>query len=93
MARRLERAGDARSAAILQIIYEQEIGHVAIGRRWFDHFCHARGWAPAQVFHDRVARYFKAELKPPFNHAARAAAGFPADYYEPVAASAAGGVG
>jgi uncharacterized ferritin-like protein (DUF455 family) len=28
-------------------------------------------------------------LKPPFNSAARAAAGFPAHYYQPLAASAA----
>jgi uncharacterized ferritin-like protein (DUF455 family) len=85
MAARLDRAGDARSAAILQIIYEQEIGHVAAGRRWFDFFCNAEGLRPQQVFHDRVRRYFKGELKPPFNRAARDAAGFPAHYYEPLA--------
>ena len=89
MAARLERAGDARSAEILQHIYQQEIGHVAIGRYWFDHLCRERGLVPEQVFGDRVARCFKGELKPPFNHEARAAAGFPARYYEPLAAGAA----
>ena len=83
MALRLERAGDARSAAILDVIYQQEIGHVAIGRHWFDRLCHAQGLAPEQVFRDRVGRCFKGGLKPPFNRAARAAAGLPADYYEP----------
>jgi uncharacterized ferritin-like protein (DUF455 family) len=85
MAARLERAGDPRSAAILLVIYEQEIGHVATGRRWFDQLCHARGLVPEQVFRDRVRRCFRGELKPPFNHAARAAAGLPASYYEPPA--------
>jgi uncharacterized ferritin-like protein (DUF455 family) len=87
MALRLERAGDARSAAILHVIYQQEIGHVAIGRRWFDQLCRAQGLAPEQVFHDRVGRCFKGALKPPFNHAAREAAGLPAGYYEPLADS------
>jgi uncharacterized ferritin-like protein (DUF455 family) len=90
MAARLERAGDGQSAGVLQLIYEQEIGHVAIGRHWFDFLCHAQGLNPAQAFHDRVRRCFNGELKPPFNRAARDAAGFPAHYYEPLAASATG---
>jgi uncharacterized ferritin-like protein (DUF455 family) len=85
MAARLERAGDVQSAAILHVIYEQEIGHVAIGRRWFDRLCRAQDFVPAEVFRDRVRRFFKGVLKPPFNHQARAAAGFPAHYYEPLA--------
>ena len=86
MAARLERAGDLCSAAILQHIYQQEIGHVAVGLRWFARLCRDRGLSPEQVFHERVRRCFKGDLKPPFNHAARAAAGFPAAYYEPLAA-------
>ncbi len=85
MAARLERVGDCDSAAILDRIYEDEIGHVAVGRRWFDHLCEARRLAPAEVFADRVRRCFKGDLKPPFNHTARAAAGLPAAYYEPLA--------
>jgi uncharacterized ferritin-like protein (DUF455 family) len=90
MAARLDRAGDPQSAAVLQLIYEQEIGHVAIGRRWFDFLCRAAGLNPAAVFHDRVDRFFRGELKPPFNRAAREAAGLPAYFYEPLAASAIG---
>jgi len=90
MATRLDRAGDRQSAAVLQLIYEQEIGHVAIGRRWFEFCCRRENLSPAPVFHDRVRRFFKGELKPPFNRAARDAAGFPPDYYEPLAGSATG---
>ena len=90
MAERLERAGDASSAALLGHIYRQEIGHVAVGVRWFERLCRERGLVPQEVFRDRVRRCFKGGLKPPFNHAARAAAGFPAAYYEALCAEAAG---
>lgn len=86
MAARLEHAGDAESAEILRHIYRDEIGHVAIGLRWFDRLCLARGLDPEVVFQERVRRLFKGKLKPPFNHQARAAAGFPRHYYEPLAA-------
>jgi len=81
MMRRLERTGDTDSAAILARIYADEIGHVAVGARWFAHLCRGRGLDPAATFRDRVRRYFTGALKPPFNDAARSRAGLPADYY------------
>ena len=83
MAGQLERVGDPQSAAVLRRIYHDEIGHVAAGIRWFDEICCARGLNAPEVFRERVRRYFRGELKPPFNYEARAAAGFPAHYYEP----------
>jgi uncharacterized ferritin-like protein (DUF455 family) len=83
---RLERAGDPESAAILTRIYRDEIGHVAVGIRWFEWLCRERGLDPKVVFHGRVRRYFAGALKPPFNRTAREAAGLPAGYYEPLAA-------
>jgi uncharacterized ferritin-like protein (DUF455 family) len=83
MMRRLERAGDTESAAILERIYTDEIGHVAVGTRWFARLCAARGLDPAATFRDRVARHFTGALKPPFNHAAREAAGIPSEFYDP----------
>jgi uncharacterized ferritin-like protein (DUF455 family) len=85
MATRLDRAGDAPSAAILRRIHRDEIGHVAVGVRWFERLCRERGLQPESMFHDRVRRFFRGRLKPPFNHQARAAAGFAADYYTPLA--------
>jgi uncharacterized ferritin-like protein (DUF455 family) len=84
MAATLERVGDPESAAVLRRIYRDEIDHVAAGVRWFDELCRARGLIPDETFRQVVPRYFKGELKPPFNHEARAAAGFPARYYEPL---------
>jgi uncharacterized ferritin-like protein (DUF455 family) len=85
MAARLERVDDPQSAAVLRRIYEDEIGHVAVGVRWFDRLCRARGLVPGEAFRERVGRCFKGGLKPPFNAEARTAAGFPAPYYEPLA--------
>jgi uncharacterized ferritin-like protein (DUF455 family) len=82
---RLERAGDNDSAAILTRIYNDEIGHVAVGARWFAYCCRAEALDPEATFHDRVRRYFSGLLKPPFNHDARDRAGFPARFYEPLA--------
>jgi uncharacterized ferritin-like protein (DUF455 family) len=84
MAAALERAGDPESAAVLRRIYRDEIHHVAAGVRWFDELCRARGLIPEETFRDLVRCYFKGHLKPPFNREARAAAGFPARYYEPL---------
>jgi uncharacterized ferritin-like protein (DUF455 family) len=85
MIRRLERAGDPDGAAILDRIYRDEIGHVAVGVRWFECLCRERGLDPEATFHDRVRRHFTGALKPPFNRAAREAAAFPANWYERLA--------
>jgi uncharacterized ferritin-like protein (DUF455 family) len=82
---RLHRAGDRESAAVLERIYRDEVGHVAAGVRWFDAVCRMRGLEPATTYRDLVGRYFTGMLKPPFNREARDQAGFPAAYYEPLA--------
>ncbi len=87
MIARLERFGDDASAAVLKIVYEDEIGHVATGRRWFDWLCAARGLAPAETYQALVRRHFKGALKPPFNRAARDAANLPHRFYEPLVAA------
>ncbi|MEQ9815703.1 MAG: ferritin-like domain-containing protein [Azospirillaceae bacterium] len=80
----LRRAGDDASAGILQVIHDDEIGHVAIGRRWFEHVCTARGLPPVETWQSLVRRYFKGDLKRPFNHESRGKAGFASAFYEPL---------
>jgi uncharacterized ferritin-like protein (DUF455 family) len=77
----LRRGGDDASADILGIIYRDEIGHVAIGKRWFDHVAQCRGLDPRTTWQDLVRTHFKGRLKPPFNAEARDAAGFSAAFY------------
>ncbi len=86
MAARLEAAGDPESAAILETIYRDEIGHVAAGKRWFDWLCERRGLDPAETWRALVRRHFKGRLKPPFNESARAQAGLRTADYAPLAA-------
>ena len=76
---KLAAAGDAHGAEILDRILADEIGHVAIGNRWYH-------WACAQVSrdprtaYDAIAREYAApRLKPPFNREARLQAGFTAE--------------
>jgi uncharacterized ferritin-like protein (DUF455 family) len=65
-----------RAVDILDVILRDEIGHVAIGNRWYAWLCARHGLEP--VSHYRVlARLHQApRLKPPFNDQARRAAGF-----------------
>jgi len=82
---RLERSGDSSSAGILRLILAEEIGHVAAGRRWFEHIARARGLDPEQAFRQLVRRHFRGAIRPPFNRAGRGAAGFEPCWYEPLA--------
>lgn len=79
---RLESVEDNVSADILRMIYREEIGHVATGKRWFSYICGKNGWAEDKTFHKLVDQYFKGQLKPPFNHPARTEAGMPRHFYE-----------
>lgn len=77
----LERLGDGATAEILAVILEDEVGHVAAGRRWFGHVCAERGLAPVATWHDLLRRHFRGVLKPPFNVELRQRAGFGPEYY------------
>jgi uncharacterized ferritin-like protein (DUF455 family) len=87
MIARLDRLGDGESAAVLRRIYDEEIGHVAIGMRWFAFLCARDDLAPEHTYQMLVRRYFKGALKPPFNDGARRAAGLSASFYAPLAAT------
>ena len=79
------KAGDAGAIAALEVIYAEEVGHVAYGSKWFNWLCGRDGEDPKEVFHALVRRYFHGALKPPFNEEKRAEAGLPPDFYWPLA--------
>ena len=82
---KMSEAGDDASAAILNIIMEEEVSHVATGKRWFDYVCGCDRSDPISHWQSLVRRYFNGSLKPPFNIDARTAARFSAAFYAPLA--------
>jgi uncharacterized ferritin-like protein (DUF455 family) len=79
------KAGEAPALAALEVIYAEEVGHVAYGSKWFNWLCGRAGEDPKEAFHALVRRYFHGALKPPFNEEKRAEAGLPPDFYWPLA--------
>lgn len=73
---KLARAGDARAVDILGVILRDEVGHVAIGNRWYGWLCQRSALDPLATYR-RLARAHQApRLRAPFNLEARRAAGF-----------------
>jgi uncharacterized ferritin-like protein (DUF455 family) len=73
---KLAKAGDARAVEILDVILRDEIGHVAVGNRWYAWCCEREGLEPLAHYRTLVERYAAPRLKPPYNRLARLAAGF-----------------
>ncbi|MBN2630631.1 MAG: ferritin-like domain-containing protein [Rhodobacteraceae bacterium] len=78
------KAKEAGTVAALEVIYAEEVAHVAYGSKWFNWLCGRDGTDPKDVFHALVRRYFHGTLKPPFNAEKRADAGLPPDFYWPL---------
>ncbi|XP_056134412.1 uncharacterized protein HI_0077 [Lampris incognitus] len=76
--------GDQASVDILEVIYRDEITHVAAGLRWFTYVCSEGGRDCLSTFHDLVKQYFKGYLKPPFNTEGRTTAGMTEEWYVPL---------
>lgn len=76
---KLAAAGDLRGAEILDRILADEIGHVAIGNRWYHWACARAGRAPIATYDALAAQYGAPRIKPPFNREARLKAGFSAE--------------
>ncbi|MHB1248724.1 MAG: ferritin-like domain-containing protein, partial [Polaromonas sp.] len=65
-----------RAVDILDIILRDEIGHVAIGNRWYRHLCAQRALDPLATYAALAKRYAAPRLKGPLNLDARREAGF-----------------
>ena len=76
MQARLRQAGDERAAQILGVILRDEVGHVAIGNRWYRWLCERDGLDPVAHYAVLAERHHAPRLHPPFNLEARRAAGF-----------------
>ena len=76
MQAKLAKAGDTRAVEILDVILRDEIGHVAIGNRWYAWLCARDGLDPVAHYALLTRQHGAPRWRPPFNHAARLAAGF-----------------
>ncbi|KAK3095212.1 hypothetical protein FSP39_011614 [Pinctada imbricata] len=68
---------DPETVKILEVIYQDEITHVAAGLKWFSFICR-HSHPPMDsitTFHKYVKEYFIGYIKPPFNTEGRIAAG------------------
>ena len=73
---KLKAVDDTESVAVLELILREEVGHVALGSRWFDEVARRRGLEPEATYFDLIARYLHGEVRGPFNRSARLQAGF-----------------
>ncbi|PST18936.1 DUF455 domain-containing protein [Rhizobium sp. JAB6] len=78
---KMRETGDLESAAILDVIYNDEKGHVAVGAKWFRFLCAREKRDPARTFQELVRANFRGSLKAPFNDIARAEAGLTPSFY------------
>jgi len=65
-----------RAVEILDVILRDEIGHVAVGNRWYGWLCQQQGIEPLSHYRHLARAHSAPRLKPPFNEPARLAAGF-----------------
>ena len=78
---KMRETGDIASAEVLDVIYNDEKGHVAVGAKWFRFLCARERKDPSKTFRDLVRANFRGPLKPPFNDVARAEAGLTPSFY------------
>uniref|UniRef100_A0A6I8R635 Rieske domain-containing protein n=1 Tax=Xenopus tropicalis TaxID=8364 RepID=A0A6I8R635_XENTR len=81
---RFSTQGDDSSVRILEVIYTDEITHVAAGLKWFTYICGKEQRDCLSTFHELVPLYFKGYLKPPFNTEGRRSAGMSEEWYLPL---------
>lgn len=79
-----------RAVGVLDIILRDEIGHVAVGNRWYAWLCQRQDLPPVPHYR-RLTRLHRApRLRPPFNEEARRAAGFSQEELDELARPPAG---
>ncbi len=76
MITRLETLGDSETAAVLKIIWTDEVTHVEIGNRWYHHLCQEQSLDPETTFYALVDQHMPGGLRGPFHLEGRRQAGF-----------------
>jgi len=76
MIKKLKSTGDTCLIAILQRIFDEEIGHVKIGSYWYNTLCNERNLEPQETFFQLIEKYMEGAKFGPFETQARIEAGF-----------------
>lgn len=76
MIEKFERHGDQKTVEVLSLIYREEVGHVALGSRWFRWAADRIGVDPEETYFELIERFLSGDVRGPFNYEARRAAGF-----------------
>ncbi|RDH87566.1 MAG: DUF455 domain-containing protein [endosymbiont of Escarpia spicata] len=73
---RFRKAGDQETVAVLQVILDEEVGHVQFGSNWFAWLCEQRGVDPETTYFDLLDNVLNGEIRCPLHRQARLDAGF-----------------
>ena len=73
---RFKQVKDVRAVEILEIILQDEIGHVLIGNKWFNFLCDQDRLFPISTYKELARKYCAPVLRGPFNLEGRKQAGF-----------------
>jgi uncharacterized ferritin-like protein (DUF455 family) len=76
MIEKLKKTGDEQLIAILQKIFNDEIGHVKIGSFWYKTLCEERGLESEETFLELIEEYMQGAKFGPFDIESRLEAGF-----------------
>ena len=79
IADKLRIVGDQPLVDILGVIYQDEIGHVEIGTRWFRYCAEQRQLDPRLTFRELLIEYMHGRIRGPYDEPGRMAAGFTAE--------------
>ncbi len=74
--RKVGSAAALEAVGLLDIILAEEVGHVAIGNRWYHWLCQRDGIDPQHFYEIAAHKHGAPKPRPPFNLAARRLAGF-----------------
>lgn len=68
--------GDQGTVAALQVILDEEVGHVLFGTRWFRYLCETRGLRPEATYFELLSEFVHGGIRCPLHRQARREAGF-----------------
>ncbi|MBP9721876.1 MAG: ferritin-like domain-containing protein [Gammaproteobacteria bacterium] len=67
---------DYKAVEILNVILDEEVGHVAIGNYWYNYLCIERNLNPVETFKQLIIKHASSQVKPPFDYNNRIKSGF-----------------